>query len=163
MRSSKSTCVRPGAWSGRSQRCFGSMSSGRTILGSGRDFPDVPFFGMAPPRPGILSVAREAVDDRGVHSELAGCGVDLLPGGRVDRDAVLLALRPRLALRIAGDAQLVEARRHGGISQGSQKLGSLAREQTAFLDPGGIDEDREHAVPDPLLRAIAALVLSAAA
>src|SRR6267143_3689149 len=35
-RSSKSTCVRPGACSGRSQRCPGSMSSGRTIFGSGR-------------------------------------------------------------------------------------------------------------------------------
>src|SRR5258708_21590517 len=34
-RSSKSTCVRPGACSGRSQRCPGSMSSGRTIFGSG--------------------------------------------------------------------------------------------------------------------------------
>src|SRR5258706_2235695 len=36
MRSSKSTCVRPGACSGRSQRCFGSISSGRTTFGSGR-------------------------------------------------------------------------------------------------------------------------------
>src|SRR6267143_92867 len=34
-RSSKSTCVRPGACSGRSQRCAGSTSSGRTIFGSG--------------------------------------------------------------------------------------------------------------------------------
>jgi hypothetical protein len=34
IRSSKSTCVWPGACSGRSQRWCGSMSSGRMIFGS---------------------------------------------------------------------------------------------------------------------------------
>src|SRR5688500_9702704 len=46
MRSSKSTCVRPGACSGRSQRCFGSTSSGRACWF---------FFAILPPRAPILA------------------------------------------------------------------------------------------------------------
>src|SRR5574339_761599 len=45
-RSSKSTCVRPGACSGRSQRCFGSISSGRACFFS---------FAILPPRATILT------------------------------------------------------------------------------------------------------------
>src|SRR6267143_3476072 len=65
-RSSKSTCVRPGACSGRSQRCPGSMSSGRTIFGSGCR----------------LLLAMENSSSRQFYNELAGDKLDWPPDSR---------------------------------------------------------------------------------
>src|SRR5262245_48067135 len=66
MRSSKSTCVLPGACSGRSQRCFGSMSSGRTTRGSGRRI----FFAMRSPLSKILALESPPMDDLAILEEL---------------------------------------------------------------------------------------------
>src|SRR3954471_7298705 len=63
-RSSKSTCVRPGACSGRSQRWCGLISSGRTMRGSGR------FFGMPSPTETILALESAAMDDLAILGEL---------------------------------------------------------------------------------------------
>src|SRR5882762_534090 len=65
-RSSKSTCVRPGACNGRSQRCPGSMSSGRTIFGSGRRL--------------LLAMANSSSGQ--FYNELAGDKLDSPPDAR---------------------------------------------------------------------------------
>src|SRR5688572_2983915 len=61
MRSSKSTCVRPGACSGRSQRCLGSISSGRACVGFSPFLP----FAILPPRARILAFSPATAGSSG--------------------------------------------------------------------------------------------------
>src|SRR6185436_20451650 len=118
--------------------------------------------GAALARGGGAAHAGEPLDLPRIELELRRRGANLVPGVVVDRDAVLLALRARIALGFAGNAQPVEARGRGRLAQRGEECRGLLLEN-AFLKTARVDQDGEHAVPHPPLGAIAALVLGAAA
>src|SRR5204863_186556 len=80
-RSSKSTCVWPGAWSGRSQRCRGSTSSALTALAMGGD--DLRAMGSSVPGDylgrgtGAVHAPAGADGGRRPRREMAGAGADV--------------------------------------------------------------------------------------
>src|SRR5712671_4184488 len=160
MRSSKSTCVRPGACSGRSQRCFGSISSGRTIFGSGRLFFTIP-----PPCAAILAASSalgETLNRLRGHLQLAARREDLVPRVAVHRDPVALALREHFTLRLAGEAHPVGPRRRAAFAQPVDELARFTLERVGGAEASRVEEDREHAVQHTLLLALVVMPGAAA-
>src|SRR6185295_15340034 len=56
--------------------------------------------------------------------------------------------------RVARDTNLVEARRDARLAQRGEESARLGGESVAGTQALRIDDDREHAVPDALLRAV---------
>src|SRR5688572_1630926 len=108
------------------------------------------------------SASSEFFDSRAVEAELRPRGKDLFPGIVVDRNAVALALRARFALRLAGDAHLVGARRGPALAQPVEELARLAAERVCRAESHRIDQHRQHAVQHALLLALVVVPRAAA-
>src|SRR3954468_19709088 len=101
--------------------------------------------------PCSASRPRDLLDRRLIQPELLPGLQDLLPGGRIDRNAFSQALLLRLALRLAGDLHLVDADGGRGAGVPGDEALDFAREILRGAELGRIDDDREHAVEDVVL------------
>src|ERR1043166_270621 len=90
--------------------------------------------------------SSQEIDPLGCDAELAGRGADFAPGLVIHGNALALALRPRFAFGLAGDAYaVVPGRGPRGAQPGEETLRVLL-ERLFGAQARGVDHDRDHAV-----------------
>src|SRR5688572_16944261 len=95
----------------------------------------------------------QPVERRGIHLQLRRGSADFAPRGVVDRNPLALAARAGFPFRLARDPHLVEPGCDARLAQRLKERAGLGGKHIARAEAFRVDDDRQHAIPDALLRA----------